>query len=61
MKEKKFKIGPSFIWKGAGLILAGLTYIVSSVIDSHNQKEMKEEIKNELREELSNDQSQGTI
>ena len=57
MKKPNIKIEPSVVLKGVGLLLAGATYVVSSLLDNHSQKQMKGEIIEEVLDKVSNNQN----
>ena len=47
------KFNLTVVLKVASLVVGGIGLVLSQVLDSHSQKEMKDELKNEILNELT--------
>lgn len=61
MNKPNIKFDAGTVLKCLSMAAAGFGFIVSSLLDAHNQKTLKAELKDEIKQELSNEQNQGTI
>lgn len=54
MKTPKININSGTVLKGISIGLAGIAFVVSNLLDAHNQKQLKDDVVKEVLKEVSN-------